>query len=140
MYPYGVSLSVTQAQHSSRNVPWVELAALLRTPSTSLPARMAERARAEGPELDVAHLEVSEAFSDRRVARYSTLVGIVNNWPEKPDADGRRPHRRLGVVRPRAARARMRSISPTLESRTGSAATGPRAATERPRPAARAAG
>jgi hypothetical protein len=30
-----------------------------------------------------------EAFTDRRVARYWTLVGIVNGWPQTrmPDAD-----------------------------------------------------
>ena len=33
--------------------------------------------------------EIIEAFSDRRVARYWTLVGIVNNWPQTqaPTAD-----------------------------------------------------
>ena len=116
---------------------WVELAELLRDPDyIASSRRMAERARAEGPERDVTHFEVSkavsehagaavragiapnsrealavverleaiagraptdradaaeliEAFSDRRVARYWTLVGIVNNRPQTqaPTAD-----------------------------------------------------
>ena len=109
---------------------WVELAELLRDPDyVAASRRMAERARAEGPEPDVAQFEIGkavgvhagaavrdgidpgspealtvverlegmaagkpedraqaadriEAFSDRRVARYWTLVGIVNGWPQ----------------------------------------------------------
>jgi DNA-binding transcriptional MerR regulator len=109
---------------------WVELAELLRDPDyVATSRRMAERARAEGPEPDVAQFEVGkavsehagaavrdgidpaspealavverleamapgrpedraraadriEAFTDRRVARYWTLVGIVNGWPQ----------------------------------------------------------
>jgi DNA-binding transcriptional MerR regulator len=109
---------------------WVELAELLRDPGyVAMSRRMAERARAEGPEPDVAQFEVGkavsehagaavrdgidpaspealavverleamapgrpedraraadriEAFTDRRVARYWTLVGIVNGWPQ----------------------------------------------------------
>lgn len=109
---------------------WVELAELLRDPDyVTASRRMAERARAEGPEPDVSQFEVGkavgehagaavragvdpgslealavverlesmapgepearsvaadriEAFSDRPVARYWTLVGIVNGWPE----------------------------------------------------------
>jgi DNA-binding transcriptional MerR regulator len=108
---------------------WVELAGLLRDPDfVATSRRMAERAKAEGPEPDVAQFEVGkavgehagaavragvdpaspealavverleamapgepedrltaaeriEAFTDRRVARYWTLVGIVNGWP-----------------------------------------------------------
>ncbi len=108
---------------------WVEVAGLLRDPDFVESSRqMAERARAEGPEPDVAQFEVGkavgemagaamragtdpassdalavvesieavgvpsdesravaadriEAFTDRRVARYWTLVGIVNGWP-----------------------------------------------------------
>ncbi len=109
---------------------WVELAELLRDPDyIATSRRMAERARAEGPESDPAQFEVGkavgehagaavragvdprstealdvverlaavgfgpvedratvaeriEAFTDRRVARYWTLVGIVNGWPQ----------------------------------------------------------
>ncbi len=91
---------------------WVELAGLLRDPDyLASSRRMAERARAEGPEPDVAQFEVGkavgehagaaaragvapgspealtvveriEAFTDRRVARYWTLVGIVNGWAQ----------------------------------------------------------
>ena len=109
---------------------WVELAVLLRDPDfIASSRRMAERARAEGHEPDVAQFEVGqavgehagaavragvapespegfavverldamaakapkdraeaaeriEAFTDRRVARYWTLVGIVNDWPQ----------------------------------------------------------
>ncbi len=108
---------------------WVELAQLLRDPDyVAVSRRMAERARAEGPEPDTTQFEVGkaigehagaavragvdpasrealavverlegmapgapqdragaaeriEAFTDRRVARYWTLVGIVNGWP-----------------------------------------------------------
>lgn len=28
-----------------------------------------------------------ESFTDRRVARYWTLVGIVNGWPQTPGAE-----------------------------------------------------
>ncbi|MEX5634044.1 MerR family transcriptional regulator [Parafrankia sp. FMc2] len=107
---------------------WVEIAELLRDPDfVATSRRMAERARAEGPEPDVAQFEVGkavdelagpaaragvdpaspealavverlealgptpsedrtcvadriEAFTDRRVGRYWTLVGIVNGW------------------------------------------------------------
>jgi DNA-binding transcriptional MerR regulator len=122
---------------------WVEVAELLRDPEfVAVSRRMAERARAEGPQPDVAQLAIGqavgeqagaavaagvdpasaeavavverieaagsagvgerepedraavaeriEAFSDRRVARYWTLVGIVNGWPRtrapQPDA------------------------------------------------------
>ncbi|MGI8414401.1 MAG: MerR family transcriptional regulator [Solirubrobacteraceae bacterium] len=109
---------------------WVELVELLRDPDyIASSRRMAERARAEGPEPDVAQFEVGkavgehagaalragvdaespealsvverleamrpgdpedrakvaeriQAFTDRRVARYWTLVGIVNDWPQ----------------------------------------------------------
>jgi DNA-binding transcriptional MerR regulator len=109
---------------------WVELAELLRDPDyVAASRRMAERARAEGPQPDPARLDVGkavgeqasaalhagidpaseealavverieraapgapedraaaaeriEAFTDRRVARYWTLVGIVNGWPQ----------------------------------------------------------
>ena len=109
---------------------WVELAELLRDPDyIAASRRMAERARADGPEPDVAQFEVGkavgeqagtalrngidpdspaalavverieamapgeaeerlkaadriDAFTDRRVARYWTLVGIVNGWPQ----------------------------------------------------------
>ncbi|MDQ6744526.1 MAG: MerR family transcriptional regulator [Actinomycetota bacterium] len=109
---------------------WVELAELLRDPEyIAVSRRMAERARAEGPEPDPSQFEVGkavgghagaaasagvdprspealavierleamtpgdpedrvkvadriEAFTDRRVARYWTLVGIVNGWPQ----------------------------------------------------------
>ena len=108
---------------------WAELVELLRDPDyVEASRRMAERARAQGPEPDVAQFEVGkavgehagaavrggvdpasaealavverleamtpaanearatvaeriEAFTDRRVARYWTLVGIVNGWP-----------------------------------------------------------
>ncbi len=40
-----------------------------------------------------------EAFTDRRVGRYWTLVGIVNGWAPNPGT--RRHHRLLAVVRPR---------------------------------------
>jgi DNA-binding transcriptional MerR regulator len=114
---------------------WVELAGLLRDPDYISASRaMAERARAEGPEPDVAQFEVGkavgelagpvmragmdpsssdalavveqieavgggapqdrvaaadriEAFTDRRVARYWTLVGIVNGWPPSAAPD-----------------------------------------------------
>ena len=115
---------------------WVELVELLRDPEfVATSRRMAERARAEGPEPDVAQFEVGkavgelagpaaragldpsspealriverlealgtgptedrsavadriEAFSDRRVARYWTLVGIINGWaPDQAPAD-----------------------------------------------------
>ncbi|WP_018637587.1 MerR family transcriptional regulator [Parafrankia elaeagni] len=107
---------------------WVEIAELLRDPDfVATSRRMAERARAEGPEPDVAQFEVGkavgelagpaaragvdpaspealavverlealgpapaedrtcvadriEAFTDRRVGRYWTLVGIINGW------------------------------------------------------------
>jgi hypothetical protein len=109
---------------------WVELAELLRDPDyIAASGRMAQRARAEGPEPDVSQFEVGkavgehagaaaragvdprsgaalavverleamtpgehqdrarvadriQAFADRRVARYWTLVGIVNGWPQ----------------------------------------------------------
>jgi len=109
---------------------WVELAELLRDPEyIASSRRMADRARVEGPEPDVAQFEVGkavgehagdavragvdpgsrgalavverleamapgapedravaaeriEAFTDHRVARYWTLVGIVNGWPQ----------------------------------------------------------
>jgi len=109
---------------------WVELVELLRDPDyIAASRRMAERARAEGPEPNVGQFEVGkavgehagaaartsvdprspqalavierlesmtpgdpedrakvadriEAFTDRRVARYWTLVGIVNGWPQ----------------------------------------------------------
>ncbi|MGI9147486.1 MAG: MerR family transcriptional regulator [Chloroflexota bacterium] len=109
---------------------WVELAELLRDPDyVAASRRMAQRARAEGPEPDVSQFEVGkavgehagaaahagvdprsaqalavverleamtpgepenratvadriEAFTDRRVAHYWTLVGIVNGWPQ----------------------------------------------------------
>ena len=109
---------------------WVELAELLRDPDyIAACRRMAQRARAEGPEPDVSQFEVGkavgehagaaaragvdprsraalavverleamtpgepedrarvadriQAFTDRRVARYWTLVGIVNGWPQ----------------------------------------------------------
>ncbi len=109
---------------------WVELAELLRDPDyIASSRRMADRARVEGPEPDVAQFEVGkavgehagdavragvdpgspgalavverleamapgapedravaaeriEAFTDHRVARYWTLVGIVNGWPQ----------------------------------------------------------
>jgi DNA-binding transcriptional MerR regulator len=109
---------------------WVELAELLRDPDyVAMSRRMAERARAEGPEPSVAQYAVGkavgehagaavragvdpasaealaviesleaiggpgqpedratvaeriEAFSDRRVARYWSLVAVVNGWP-----------------------------------------------------------
>ena len=115
---------------------WVELAELLRNPDfVATSRRMAERARAKGPEPDVAQFEVGkavgelagpaaragldpaspealriverleslgtgpaedrsavadriEAFSDRRVARYWTLVGVINGWaPDQAPAD-----------------------------------------------------
>ncbi len=107
---------------------WVEIAELLRDPDFIATSRgMAERARVEGPEPDVAQFEVGkavgelagpaartgvdpaspearavierlealgptppedrariadriEAFTDRRVGRYWTLVGIINGW------------------------------------------------------------
>ncbi len=107
---------------------WVELAGLLRDPDfIATSHRMAERARAEGPEPDVAQFELGKAvgeiagpaaragvdpasaealavverletlsprppedrgvvaeriaaFTDRRVGRYWTLVGIINGW------------------------------------------------------------
>lgn len=109
---------------------WVELAELLRDPDyVAASRRMAQRARAEGPEPYGAQFEVGkavgehagaavrdgvspaspeavavierleamtpgdpedrttvaeriEAFTDRRVARYWSLVGIVNGWPQ----------------------------------------------------------
>lgn len=114
---------------------WVEIAQLLRDPDfISTSRRMAQRARAEGPEPDVSQFEVGKAvgefagpaaragvdpgssealaiierleamspkqpedrarvadriaaFTDRRVGRYWTLVGIINNWPptQAPD-------------------------------------------------------
>jgi DNA-binding transcriptional MerR regulator len=115
---------------------WVELAQLLRDPDfVAVSRRMAERARADGPDADVAWMEVAEAvgelagpasragvdprssegrtiverlevlgatppedrcrtaerieaFTDGRVGRYWTLVGIVNGWaPSQPPAD-----------------------------------------------------
>ncbi len=111
---------------------WVELTQLLRDPDfVAVSRRMAERARAEGPEPDVDRFDVGkavgelagpafragvdpgssealaivehlealgttppedrhrvadriEAFTDRRVGRYWTLVGIVNGWPPSP--------------------------------------------------------
>ncbi|MCK9875521.1 MerR family transcriptional regulator [Frankia sp. Ag45/Mut15] len=107
---------------------WVEVAELLRDPDfIATSRRMAQRARAEGPQPDVAQFEVGkavgtlagpaaragadpasaqaraiverlealgptpaedrnrvadriEAFTDRRIGRYWTLVGIVNGW------------------------------------------------------------
>jgi DNA-binding transcriptional MerR regulator len=107
---------------------WVELAGLLRDPDfVATSRRMAERARAEGTEPDVAQVEIGKAvseiagpaaragvdpasaealavverveafslkppedrevlaeriaaFTDRRIGRYWTLVGIVNGW------------------------------------------------------------
>jgi DNA-binding transcriptional MerR regulator len=114
---------------SDQVAAWVELAELLRDPDyIAVSRRMAERARAEGPEPDVSQFEAGkavgehagaavkagvapassealavierieamapgkaedraeaadriDAFTDRRVARYWTLVGIVNGWP-----------------------------------------------------------
>ncbi|MEX5710481.1 MerR family transcriptional regulator [Parafrankia sp. FMc6] len=114
---------------------WVEVAELLRDPDfIATSRRMAERARAEGPEPDVAQFEVGkavgelagpaaragvdpaspdalavierlealgpspsevrthvadriEAFTDRRVGRYWTLVGIINGWPPSQAPD-----------------------------------------------------
>jgi DNA-binding transcriptional MerR regulator len=114
---------------------WVELAQLLRDPDfVESSRRMAERAKVEGPEPDVAQFEVGkavgelagaamragvdpstpaalevveaieavgppsrepravaadriEAFTDRRVARYWSLVGIVNGWPPSQTPD-----------------------------------------------------
>lgn len=111
---------------------WVEVAQLLTDPGFVEASRsMAERAKAEGPEPDVAQFQVGkavgelagaamragvdpgsdearkvveaiesvgppsgesrdvvadriEAFTDRRVARYWTLVGIVNGWDPSP--------------------------------------------------------
>jgi DNA-binding transcriptional MerR regulator len=111
---------------------WVELAGLLRDPDyVAVSRRMALRARAEGPDLDLADVEVAKAvveyagaaaragvdpaspealavierveevrpgvardraataeritaFTDRRVARYWTLVGVINNWQQRP--------------------------------------------------------
>jgi len=108
---------------------WVEVAELLRDPDfIATSRRIAQRARAEGPEPDVAQFEVGqavgelagpaaragvdpaspaalgiierleavapgepedraaradriEAFTDRRVGRYWTLVGVINGWP-----------------------------------------------------------
>lgn len=37
------------------------------------------------PEDRTAAADRIEAFSDRRVTRYWTLVGIVNGWPPAPD-------------------------------------------------------
>ncbi|MCM3883495.1 MerR family transcriptional regulator [Frankia sp. R82] len=107
---------------------WVEIAELLRDPDfIATSRRMAQRARAEGPQPDVAQFEVGkavgtlagpaaragvdpaspealtivehlealgptppeertqvadriDAFTDRRIGRYWTLVGIVNGW------------------------------------------------------------
>ncbi|CAO5227433.1 MerR family transcriptional regulator [Frankia sp. AgKG'84/4] len=107
---------------------WVEIAELLRDPDfIATSRRMAERARAEGPEPDVARFDVGkavgeiagpaaragvnpasrealtvverlealspnppenrtdvadriDAFTDRRIGRYWTLVGIINGW------------------------------------------------------------
>ncbi|CUU59043.1 DNA-binding transcriptional regulator, MerR family [Parafrankia irregularis] len=109
-------------------VAWVEIAELLRDPDfIATSRRMAQRARAEGPEPDVAQFDVGkavgelagpaaragvdpaapeartiverlealgptppedrtrvadriEAFTDRRVGRYWTLVGVINGW------------------------------------------------------------
>ena len=109
---------------------WVELVELLRDRDyIATCRRMAERARAEGPEPDASQFEIGKAvgehagtaaragidpcspeavavierleamtpgdpegrakvaeridtFTDRRVARYWTLVGIVNGWPQ----------------------------------------------------------
>ncbi len=109
-------------------VAWVEIAELLRDPDfIATSRRMAERARAEGPEPDVARFDVGKAvgeiagpaaragvdpaspealavverlealsptpsedrtdvadrinaFTDRRIGRYWTLVGIINGW------------------------------------------------------------
>ncbi len=109
-------------------VAWVEIAELLRDPDfIATSRRMAERARAEGPEPDVARFDVGkavgeiagpaaragvdpaspealavverlealsptpsedrtdaadriDAFTDRRIGRYWTLVGIINGW------------------------------------------------------------
>ena len=115
---------------------WVELAGLLRDPGfIASSRRMAQWAKAEGPEPDVAQIEVGravgtlagpaaragldpaspealeiverlegvapptaerrstratriETFADRRVGRYWTLVGIVNDWaPSTAPAD-----------------------------------------------------
>jgi len=115
---------------------WVEIVGLLRDPDfIATSRRMAERARAEGPEPDPTQFEVSkavgalagpaaragidpasgealavverlealgpasaedrtraadriEAFSDRRVGRYWTLVGIINGWaPDQAPTD-----------------------------------------------------
>ena len=116
---------------SEQVAAWVELAELLRDPDyVTVSRRMAERARAEGPEPDPAQFEVGkavgehagaavragvdptspealaiverleamapgegedrakaadriEAFTDRRVARYWTLVGVINGWPQR---------------------------------------------------------
>ncbi len=38
------------------------------------------------PEDRLAAAERIEAFSDRRFARYWALVGVINGWPERPDA------------------------------------------------------
>jgi len=107
---------------------WVELVQLLRDPDfVATSRRMAQRARDEGPEPDVAQFEVGkavgslagpamragvdpasaealrvvesiealgtaqdrasvaeriDAFTDRRVGRYWTLVGIINGWEQ----------------------------------------------------------
>lgn len=122
---------------SDQVAAWVEVAQLLRDPEfVETSRRMADRAKAEGPEPDVAQFEVGkavgdlagaamragtdpssaealgvveaieavggsvpaggsrretadriDAFADRRVARYWTLVGIVNDWPPSQAPD-----------------------------------------------------
>jgi hypothetical protein len=39
------------------------------------------------PEDRAAAAERIEAFTDRRVARYWQLVGVVNGWPPSPDPE-----------------------------------------------------
>ena len=122
---------------SDQAAAWVELTQLLRDPDyIAASRRMAERARTESPQRDVANIVVGKAvvehagpaaragvdpgsaealavvervgavtpnaaedrsivadrivadrivaFTDRRVARYWTLVGIINGWPPSP--------------------------------------------------------
>jgi DNA-binding transcriptional MerR regulator len=114
---------------------WVEVAELLRDPDfIATSRRMAQRARAEGPDPDVAQFDVGravgelagpaaragvdptspaaltvierlealgpapaedrtnvadriDAFTDRRVGRYWTLVGVINGWPPSQAPD-----------------------------------------------------
>ncbi|WP_101830656.1 MerR family transcriptional regulator [Frankia canadensis] len=151
--PVGERLSMATPEMPDDPTPeqvaaWVEIAGLLRDPDfVASSRRMAERARAEGPEPDVAQFEVGkaigrlagpaartgvdpaspqaldiverlealgparpadgtqpddrtrveerlraaeriDAFTDRRVGRYWTLVGIINGWaPDQAPAD-----------------------------------------------------